>query len=117
MANEITALVLCKDLLISSQLHGGIQRAGRKGRTCLSQEVCLQQLQAADIRYVILDLDFPGLDLAGLKAATPENCRLIAFAPHVQVEMMEMAEAAGCDFVLTRGQVTSQLDQLLIKLG
>jgi hypothetical protein len=111
----VTVLLLCRDLLFASQLHGAILRAGLKGRTCLSQDGCLEQLKQPGIRDVIIDLETPDLDLPALRQASPAGCRLTATGPHVKTELFEVARQAGCDTILTRGKAFSQLDTLLRK--
>lgn len=106
-------LILCKDLMLSSQIHGAIQRAGRKGRTCLSVGGCLQQLAAGPIAWLIVDLETPELDVVQLKAAAGVNCRLIGYAPHVRDDLFEAAESAGWTAVLTRGQAVRKVESLL----
>lgn len=113
MPSELSVLVLCKDLLFSSQIHGVIQRSGRQGRSCLSQAGCLEQLASGNIQFVIIDLELPELNLAELKAVAGTGCRLIGYAPHVREDLFSAARAAGCDAVLTRGQTISRLEKLL----
>ena len=113
MTSTPDVLILCKELLFSSQIHGAVQRAGRQGRTCLSSSGCLQQLAAGPIAWVIIDLETPELDLAALQQAAGPECRLIGYAPHVREELMQQAQAAGCHAVLTRGQAVRSVERLL----
>jgi len=108
-----TVLLLCKDLFFSSQLHGAIQRAGLTGRTCLSVSGCLDQFQNGGITDIIVDLQLPDLDLNALRAGAPAPCRLTVFGPHVHEDLFQMAQQAGCDAILTRGQASAKLDSLL----
>jgi len=39
--------------------------------------------------------------------------RVIAFGPHIQTARLEGARAAGCDVVLSRGQISANLTQWL----
>ncbi len=108
-----SVLILCKDLFFSSQIHGAVQRAGLVGRTCLSQSGCIDQLSQGGIRDVIVDLEMPDLDLRALRNAAASPCRLTVFGPHVKVDLLAAAKEAGCDAILTRGQASAKLDQLL----
>ncbi len=108
-----SVLILCKDLFFSSQIHGAVQRAGLVGRTCLSMNGCLDQLQQGGIRDVIVDLEIPDLDLVKLRNEAPSPCRVTVFGPHVKVDLFEVAKQAGCDAILTRGQASAKLDALL----
>ncbi|HWL08444.1 MAG TPA: hypothetical protein VNQ76_08570 [Planctomicrobium sp.] len=110
-----SVLILCKDLFFSSQIHGAVQRAGLVGRTCLSVGGCVDQLKLGGIRDVIVDLQIPELDLPALRAAAVPPCRLTVFGPHVNVDLFAVAEQAGCDAILTRGQASAKLDAMLMK--
>ncbi|MEO8270485.1 MAG: hypothetical protein ABI557_12250 [Aureliella sp.] len=37
----------------------------------------------------------------------------IAFGPHVQTQRLAAAESAGCQYVLSRGQISNQIDRLM----
>jgi len=113
MATSPDVLILCQDLLFSSQLHGAVQRAGRQGRTCLSLSGCLKQLAENSVAVVIIDLETPDLDLPVLRDAIGPKCRLIGYAPHVREDLLQSAQAAGCDVVLTRGQAARNMEQFL----
>lgn len=105
-------LVVCKDLMFSSQLNGAVQRAGLVPQTCLGQKTAEASLAQHEIQWVIVDLEMEKLDLPKLRELT--SCKLIAFGPHVHTERLESAQQAGFDAVLSRGQISSGLDQLLI---
>ena len=104
--------VLCKDLFFGSQIHGGLARAGYRGQTCLSQEAASPLLEKSP-DWVVIDLEFPGLDLPGLLKACPGETRTIAFGPHVRTDLFAMAEEAGVQSLLTRGQASAQLEAWL----
>jgi hypothetical protein len=40
-------------------------------------------------------------------------CQLVAFAPHVHIERIKAARQAGCDQVITRGQVQGVAEELM----
>ncbi len=109
--SDPNVLVLCKDLMFSSQLNGAVQRAGLIPQTCLGQMTVIQSLEKYEIQWVIVDLETEKLDLPALRSAT--NGRLIGFGPHVHTTKLEAAHQAGFDFVLSRGQISGGLDQLL----
>lgn len=104
-------LVLCKDLMFSSQLNGAVQRAGFVPQTCLGIKTVLEGLTQYPVRCVVVDLELEGLDLEALRAAT--SGKLVGFGPHVHVARLEAAATAGFDAVLTRGQIAAGLDQWL----
>lgn len=104
-------LILCKDLMFSSQLNGAAQRSGFIPQTCLGQKSAEQALAEHEIVWVVVDLELENLDLAALRKAA--NCKLVGFGPHVHVDRLTAAKQVGFDYVLTRGQAASGLDQLL----
>lgn len=108
-------LILCQDLFFTSQLTGSVQRAGLTPRTCLSQNSCDRALAelAGNVRWIVIDLEQPNLDLPRLRTTAGADCRLLAFGPHVHAEQLQSARAAGCDLVLTRGQISAELETIL----
>jgi hypothetical protein len=62
---------------------------------------------------VLADLNQPGIveELAELKRDT--GARVVGFLGHLQADLIEAAEAAGVDEVMTRGQLTGRLDEVL----
>ncbi len=64
---------------------------------------------------VFADLNHPGIvpELAALKRDT--GARVVGFLGHLQADLIEAAEAAGVDEVLTRGQLTGRLDEVLLR--
>ncbi|WP_437185292.1 hypothetical protein SH668x_002393 [Planctomicrobium sp. SH668] len=113
MSTEANVLVLSKDLFFTSQIHGAVQRAGRKGRTCLSMNGCLQQLSTGPHDCILIDLEMPELDFARLREAAGPDCKMYAYGPHVRVELFEAAQKGGCDAVLTRGQACAKIEAAL----
>ncbi len=66
---------------------------------------------------VIVDLETNGLDLPSLVAAAhSRQRRVVAYAPHVHEQRMQAAQQAGCDLVLTRGQFSRQIPEILSNL-
>jgi CheY-like chemotaxis protein len=108
-------LVVCADLFFSSNLHNGVKQAGHSSKTALSGPQALSLLEQGDYAWVVVDLEMPGVDLRALKEACARQpaCRLIAFGPHVQVDLFEKAREAGCDQILSRGQAAGGLARLL----
>jgi hypothetical protein len=63
---------------------------------------------------VLADLNQPGIvpELAALKRDT---ARAWSVPRPPQADLIEAAEAAGVDEVLTRGQLTGRLDEVLLR--
>jgi CheY-like chemotaxis protein len=109
------------DLMVSARVEGVVRGLGGE-MFCVSHAhgiagCCIQE--QADT--LILDLKLPGLDVAEtvarLHQANANQTTIIAFAPHVQEERLQAARQAGCDLVLTRGQIDRELETRLAEAG
>lgn len=109
-----TVLVVCKDLMFSSQLNGAVQRAGLVPQTCLGIKTVENSLEKFSIDWVVVDLELENLQLNELRELC--QCKLVGFGPHVHVDRLAAAQQAGFDYVLSRGQISSGLDQLLLSV-
>src|SRR4051812_27902293 len=102
------AFYLTNDLFFSSRVSGVAQRIGLDLRVANS----LDKLPA-DCRLVVLDLTLPSLNIAAtvqtIKETQPTT-RIIAYGPHVQDALLQGAQAAGCDEVLSRGQFDREME-------
>jgi DNA-binding NarL/FixJ family response regulator len=113
------AYFLSSDLMFASRVQSA---AAAVGVSLAVRGLTLDGLSGAladgaDATLVVADLSSPGgLDVATLPALIRRQCpaaRVIAFAPHVHVNMLEQARAAGFDEVLTRGQFNERIADLL----
>lgn len=71
----------------------------------------------APVTQVLVDLDLGELAIEMIrtvKAHTP-TIPVLAFGPHVAVDLLKAADEAGADQVLPRGAFTAQLPQLLVR--
>jgi len=71
--------------------------------------------------FVIIDLGSPGMEVTNemrcLQGFDPAPDRVAAFGPHVHAGKLAAATAAGCDPVLSRGQLNRELSHLLAHLA
>lgn len=64
-----------------------------------------------DLQTPNLDIDLLGQEIKDMSdSLTPLT---VAYAQHVQVELLEKAKSAGFDQVLTRGQMNSQIGRII----
>jgi len=82
------------------------------------------RLADSDVRAAIVDLENPTVALEVIRALRSEGgldpdkkVRIVAFGPHVAVELFEQAAAAGADAVLARGAFDRRLPQLILELN
>jgi CheY-like chemotaxis protein len=110
-------LIVCGDLFFSTQLRSSGERAGAQIELELQGSQAARR--AASIRYdvMIVDLETPGLDVGSLMESLGEGerPRVIAFGPHVQEQRLAAARTAGCDLVVSRGQIATSLPALVLR--
>lgn len=116
----MNVLLLSTDLMLASAAHGAATRHGAELRNVPDSSSIVAACQNADGRLVVVDLRAPGLDIAvvasGLKQLTPAP-HILACAPHVHEASLAAARAAGCDEVVSRGEVERRLDATLGRLS
>jgi hypothetical protein len=111
------------DLLWSTRIQGTGKQVEIPCRPVRSVEMLKSRLADSEVRALIVDLDGPetALELIralrGEAALDPERrVRVVAFGPHVAVDLFEQAKAAGADTVLARGAFDRRLPELLREL-
>jgi len=113
---------LTKDLMMSSNASSHARQKEIKFSTASSVESAIAFVQESKPHLLIIDLQTPGLDVALLgeevKGLADSVCPLtIAYAQHVNVELLEQAKSAGFDQVLTRGQFNAQVGKIIGDIG
>ena len=114
----MNALLLTRDLLLGSQINGAAGAAGCEIREVLSPNSLRKALaEEASVTHIVIDLTCPGVreELAELVPelkAGDSPPKVIAYGPHVQAGNLDAAMKAGCDRVLTRGQLHSELSTI-----
>ena len=100
--------------MLSSQLSGAAQAAGCELVAVESAELLVDEAQETDFKLVIVDLSTPVdiVTLVGRLKNSPAAPAIAAFAPHVHAAKLAAAQDAGCDEVLTRGQMHSNAQAL-----
>ncbi len=109
-------LVLSNDLMIGARVEGAARQRGLTTVTVRDQQAAIDTASEGDCRVLIVDLRCPGLNIGDLVKSVKEHLPLVACAPHVHEAKLEAARAAGCDAVVTRGQLDRELEELLGKL-
>ncbi len=119
--HPMQVFILSSDLMTSSRLANPPADVA-PFTACMSSSALLDKVVAAADRQtvVLIDLATAGLEIAALvaqlRAMEPSPAAIIAFGPHVQEARLQAARDAGCDAVLTRGQVSRDLDEILAQL-
>ncbi len=113
---------LTKDLMMSSSANSHARQHKTSIKTVGSTEDAIAVIQEERPHLLLIDLQTPGLDIGKLGEEVRELadsvCPLtIAYAQHVNIEVLEQGRAAGFDQVLTRGQMNHQIGQIVAEAG
>lgn len=117
--SQPTLLLVCSDLFFSTQLRSAAEQAGWQPRIESSAGSAAARATAETVSAVVVDLELNGLDIGEFVAAlgaAETRPPVIAFGPHVQERRLRAAAEAGCDRVLSRGQISTSLTQILADL-
>jgi len=118
-------LAVLQDLLFTVKIHEAAKRAGLPVEFVKSERDALDRAAAEQPALIILDLNFTGLDLnsAGLdvlqliralkSGEATKKIGLIGYLSHIQGELKQQAQEAGCDTVLARSAFSQNLPQIL----
>src|SRR5262245_59277736 len=104
------------DLMVMSRVQGAARKSGLAMATASGNDVAMD----GDCAVVLIDLRNPGLDVAELVASLryqPTKPAIVAFGPHVHEASLETAREAGCDMVVTRGQLERDIEAILAQYG
>jgi CheY-like chemotaxis protein len=111
-------LAILDDLLFTSKIRTAAGQLGVQVAFARSAAAALDAMRKEPPSLVIFDLNNPRTDPLGTVAAMKADASLqgvptIAFASHVQTDVIEAARAAGVDQVLARSAFTLQLADIL----
>jgi hypothetical protein len=111
------------DLLWATKIKKTGEAAGVACRPVRSVEMLEARLADSDVRGLVVDLDAPDVSLELIRAMRGEGgrdptakVRIVAFGPHVAVELFEQARQAGADEVLARGTFDRRISEVLTAL-
>ncbi len=106
-------LLLSSDLMFQSRISSTARAAGK---TCLverSASKLVERVQDQDaVSLVLIDLTLNSVDLMQdipLIRQSFSKCKILAYGPHVDVQRLTLAQEAGADAVVTRGQMDRDL--------
>ena len=115
----MSGLYLTRDLLFSSKVTAIAQQLGFSLETVDSSARLIERVVQFDGSLVLLDLTFPNLDVTEcvtqLRSATSSALTIVAFGPHVHHGKLDAAVSAGCDEILSRGQLHRDCRSLLAR--
>jgi DNA-binding NarL/FixJ family response regulator len=108
-------LLLCGDLFFSTQLRSAAQAQGVSIDVELQAPRAVERAASRGYQLIVVDLEFPNLDLAALLGELPAENRpqVLAFGPHVQTARLRAARDAGCDHVVPRSIAVETVAKLV----
>jgi CheY-like chemotaxis protein len=112
-------LAVVEDLFFTVKINESAKRAGLPIAFVKSQRDALDHA-AEHPSLIILDLNFASIDpmdlIRKLKAdAALSKIQLVGYVSHVQGDLKQAAQEAGCDMVLARSAFSQNLLQLLTR--
>lgn len=112
----------CADLIFATKISSTCESLGVVSRPARNPEMLQKRLDRVDdgkpndaVALVLVDLDIGESALELVKAARSHDTELpiIAWGPHVAVDLLNAAGEAGATHVMARGAFTSQLPQII----
>lgn len=115
MPGKIVAVL--DDLMFTVKINEAAKRAGQPAVFVKSEKDALDQAAALPA-VIIIDLNCGALDplqlIRNLKSdENLKKIRLVGYVSHVQGELKQAAQQAGCDLVLARSAFSQNLPQIL----
>jgi len=110
-------LAVLEDLMFTVKINESAKRAGLPVEFLKSAHDVLERARSLP-SAIIIDLNFQGIDpielVKKLKADVETKAvTLIGYVSHVQVELKQQAQDAGCNVVLARSAFSQNLPQIL----
>ena len=108
--------ILVDDMFFAAKIRAAAQHAGREVESVRSLDQ-VERLVDDPPAMVFLDLNSERLDgIAAIKVlkSTPamKGIPVIGFLSHVQVDLKQAAESAGCDYVIPRSIFSMKLPDI-----
>jgi hypothetical protein len=112
-------LFCAADLIWGSRIKATAQAAGVEARPVRDLGMLEARLADSPVRGLVVDLEAPAaLQLIGRVRGEGgrADVRVVAFGPHVDVERLAAARAAGAERVMVRGAFDRGLAEILVEL-
>ncbi len=104
------------DLFFSSKLIEAAKRSGMSLEFVKEPDAVLEKAKTRP-QLIVLDLNFESADplklIGSLKAnAETKGISLVGYLSHIQGELKQQAQEAGCDMVLARSAFSQNMSQI-----
>jgi len=116
MVDKGKIAILVDDMFFAAKIRAAAQNAAREVDSVKSLEQ-LEKMAHDPPSLIIVDLNSERLDGIGVIALLKSNpmmkgIPIIGFLSHVQVDLKEEAESAGCDYVIPRSMFSMKLPDI-----
>ena len=115
--NARTVLVVTQNIVFIPRIQAAAQAIGYDVRLARSVEAFQEALERLDPALVLIDLEGDVETwtrvLECVAKPARSDLRLVAFGPHEDVTVMDRARNLGCGLVLTKGEFSRDLHNLI----
>ncbi len=102
------------DLMVGVRIEEAAKAIGTRAEAVSSYEEARRSLRSGVVEGLVVDLAISGLDLDELvREARQARAWLIAFYPHVNVELRRAAKRAGVERIYPRSRFLRDLPNIL----
>jgi hypothetical protein len=112
-----TGLLLCRDLIFTTKVKGTAADLGYPILVASAESQAKFMIETYRLRVVFVDLTAGEMATPGALSAYQElagpNVWFVAFGPHVEVDTLAAAKAAGCHLVMPRSKFAAELPALI----
>ena len=114
-----SVILVASDLMLSSSVSGYASAAGVTFRNVASITDAVAEINACERCLLLLDVGLPGLDFASIAENISSTVRqhAVAYGPHVHTEKLDAARNAGIATVMSRGQFSAQIQQMIAEFA
>jgi len=106
--------------MLGARVEGAARKQGLSVVTVGNHEAAVTAAADDESRLLLIDLRLPNLQVGDLVSAVRENLTnsvaIVACGPHVHEAKLAEAHEAGCDAVVTRGQLDREAEAIFGRL-
>ena len=107
-------LMITQDLMMSSAVSSVVKTMDEPLKTASSVAAAEKLIRSEQPRLLLVDLQTPSVKIAEIASLLqsidgPDPLKAVAYAQHVNKDLLDEASGAGFDQILTRGQMHSNV--------
>ena len=117
MPRSKKVLVIATNLFFLPRIQNIAAPSGCNTRQVMTIDRLKEEMADGETVLVLVDLeadpDFWGDAVRTVLASGPSRPKIVGYGGHTNTAMLQKAEEAGCDLVLTKGQFSRDLSKLI----